>query len=260
MSTSSKTPSLVWRSLLAAAMVVALAAGGAGAENAKGKPMSYREAREFLARQTKLIELTNDDGARVAVCPQWQGRVMTSTCGGLEGPSFGFINRRFIEAGKPDARFNNYGGEERMWLSPEGGQFSLWFKPGVKQVLENWYTPAALNEGAWTVDEKSPGCRMTTTMKFQNASATSFLLDVTRTVRLLSAGDLRQLLGEGPAKLIGQNGVKMVAYETANEIANRDAAMTREKGLVSIWILGMLCASWGRWSRAITSARCRSSA
>jgi len=242
MFTCFKTPYMVGRSLLAGAVVAALAAGGAGAEDAKGKPMSYREVREFLAKHTKLIELTNDDGARVAVCPQWQGRVMTSTCGGLDGMSFGFVNRRFIEAGKPDARFNNYGGEERMWLSPEGGQFSLWFTPGVKQILENWYTAPAINEGAWKVDEKSPGCRMTTTMKFQNASATSFHLDVTRTVRLLSSGDLRQLFGEGPARLIGQSGVKMVAYETANEITNRDAPMTKEKGLVSIWILGMLCA------------------
>ena len=68
----------------------------------------------------------------MAVCPEWQGRVMTSTCGGLDGPSFGFVNREFIEAGKLDPHFNNYGGEDRLWLSPEGGQFSLWFKPGVE--------------------------------------------------------------------------------------------------------------------------------
>ena len=45
---------------------------------------------------------------------------MTSTCGGLDGPSFGFVNRDFIEAGKPDPHFNNYGAEERMWLCSRG--------------------------------------------------------------------------------------------------------------------------------------------
>ena len=76
---------------------------------------------------------------------------MTSTCGGLEGPSFGFVNRDYIEAGKTDPHFNNLGAEERLWLCPEGGPFSLWFKPGAKQVMQNWFTPPALNEGAWKV-------------------------------------------------------------------------------------------------------------
>ena len=62
----------------------------------RGNEMTYRQAREFLAQHTKLIELTDDEGARVAICPQWQGRVMTSTCGGLDGPSFGFINQEYI--------------------------------------------------------------------------------------------------------------------------------------------------------------------
>ena len=31
-----------------------------------------------------------------------------------------------------------------------------------------------------------------------------------------------------------------MAYETANQITNRGPAMTKEKGLVSIWILGMM--------------------
>ena len=44
--------------------------------------MSYREAKEFLDQHTGVVELSDGGGARVAVCPGWQGRVMTSTCGG----------------------------------------------------------------------------------------------------------------------------------------------------------------------------------
>ena len=83
--------------------------------------MSYGEARAFLAKHTKLIELTNDAGARVAVAPEWQGRVMTSTCGGPEGPSFGFINRDFIEAGKPDPHSTTTAPKTGMWLCPKAG-------------------------------------------------------------------------------------------------------------------------------------------
>ena len=134
-----------------AAVVVVTAAGTAGAAKRKDDPMSYGEVRDFLARHTDVVELGDGEGALVAICPAWQGRVMTSTCAGEDGPGFGFVNRAFIEAGRLDPRFNNYGGEDRMWLSPEGGPFSLWFKPGAEQTLENWYTAPAMNEGAYEV-------------------------------------------------------------------------------------------------------------
>ena len=224
-------------------LAAALATGGAIALAAetKGKPMSYGEAREFLAKHTELIELTNADGASVAVCPEWQGRVMTSTCGGMEGLSFGFINEEYITAGKPNLHINNYGAEERFWLSPEGGQFSLWFEPGKPQNLDNWFTPPAFNEGAWkVVSAPSEPLRMATTMKLQNTSGTHFHLDVSRGVRLLGDSDLKQMLGGPAAKKIAASGVKSVAYETDNRLTNRGADMTLDKGLVSIWILGMM--------------------
>jgi len=204
--------------------------------------MSYGEARDFLAGYADVVELTDDAGARVAVCPQWQGRVMTSTCGGDGGPSFGFIHREFIRAGKTDPKFNNYGGEERLWLSPEGGQFSLWFKPGAAQTFDQWFTPPALNDGAWQVTSKpgEPVCRMATRMQLQNASATEFTLDVGRDVRLLAGDDLRKLFGGPAAEMIAAGGAEMVAYETANTITNRGPALSKQTGLVSIWILGML--------------------
>jgi hypothetical protein len=167
---------------------------------------------------------------------------MTSSCEGLDGLSFGFINREFVEAGKPDAHFSNYGAEDRMWLSPEGGQFSLWFKPGAEQTLANWFTPPALNDGEYEVvsRQSDPFYRMKRRMQFQNASATEFDLDVTRDVRLLNQDDLRTALGAATAQRLAKSDVKMVAYETINTIANRGAAHTKEKGLVSIWMLGMM--------------------
>jgi len=207
--------------------------------------MSYREVRDFLVRHTEVVELSDGKGALVAICPQWQGRVMTSTCGGPQGPSFGFVNRAFIEAGSLDPRFNNYGAEDRMWLSPEGGQFSLWFKPGAEQTLDNWYTPPALNEGAFkiTSSPSDPHYRFVREMQFPNASAARFELSVTRDVRLLNETDLAALFGQTAATTMTGSGVKMVGYETVNTITNRGQAMSKEKGLVSIWVLGMFNAS-----------------
>ena len=222
-------------------LTLALAGGGAVAAETKGKPMSYGETRAFLAKHTELVELTNDGGARVAVCPQWQGRVMTSTCGGLDGLSFGFVHDEYIRAGKVNLHFNNYGAEDRLWLSPEGGQFSLWFEPGKTQNLDNWYTPPAFNEGAWkVVSATGEPLRMATSMKLQNTSGTPFQLDVSRGVRLLGQADLQHLLGQSAAAKVAAAGVKSVAYETDNRVTNRGTDMTRAKGMVSIWILGMM--------------------
>ena len=211
---------------------------------AKGEAMSYQEVTEFLRRHTKVVELADKHDARVAVCPRWQGRVMTSTCGPTQQPSFGFVNRPFIEAGSTDPKFNNYGGEDRFWLSPEGGPFSLWFKPGAQQTTENWFTPPALNEGAWEVVSQpgDPDCVMATEMTFQNASASRFELEVARRVRLLGTGDFHGLFREPAADALEAADLNKVAFETVNEITNRGPSLTKQQGLVSIWILGMLCA------------------
>jgi len=229
------------RLFIVLAVLLTASASPALAAKPKGRPMCYAETRHFLSKHTKVIELTDGDHARVAVCPEWQGRVMTSTCNGLEGLSFGFVNDEFITAGKPNPHFNNYGAEERLWLSPEGGQFSLWFAPGTPQNLDNWLTPPAFNEGAWKV-VSAPGepLRMTAAIKLQNTSGTQFHLDVARGVRLLNDSDLKQLFGESAAARITAPGVRHVAYETDNCLTNRGDDMTREKGLLSIWILGMM--------------------
>jgi hypothetical protein len=233
-----------WAALLVSAGV-GMMAESAQAVQPKGAVMSYGEARKFLASSTRLVELVNDRGARVAICPEWQGRVMTSTCGGLDGPSFGFIHREFIERGQHDPHFNNQGGEDRMWLSPEGGQFSLWFKPGAAQTLDNWFTPPALNEGPFAIVSRNddPFYRLVRRMRFQNASGTPFDLDVNRDIRLLNEWDLVRLFGREATELMNGPTVKMVGYETINTITNRGPAMTKEKGLVSIWMLGMFNAS-----------------
>jgi hypothetical protein len=230
--------SLSARSALA---IVALTFLGPNWLCARGHAMSYREATLFLHKHTQVVELKGPAGARVAVCPAWQGRVMTSTCAGPEGLSFGFINAPYIEQGKINRHFNNYGGEDRMWLSPEGGPFSLWFKPGDPQNLDHWFTAPAMNEGGWGVTASgSDFCRMQQRMKLENASATQFDLAVVREVRLLAAAQLAQLFGASAAEVMTAPSVKLVAYETANSIQNQGSPLTKAKGLVSIWMLGML--------------------
>ena len=77
----------------------------------------------FEKHNIKVVELKSGDGqSRLLVVPAYQGRVMTSTTGGNDGTSYGWINYKFIDAGKVSPQFNPLGGEERFWIGPEGGQ------------------------------------------------------------------------------------------------------------------------------------------
>ncbi len=119
-----------------------------------GVPASptFAEDVAFLQRHTSVRVLVASSGARVAVSATYQGRVMTSAVA-ADGASLGWIKRAFISAGKTGTPFDNYGGEDRFWLGPEGGQYGLYFPAGKPFVFSEWKTPAALQEGAWEVKE-----------------------------------------------------------------------------------------------------------
>lgn len=209
---------------------------------AQQRPLTtFRSAREFLRAHTEVIELVQRDGrARVLVCPAYQGRVMTSTSADETGASYGWINTAFIEAGKQDKHFNNYGGEDRFWLAPEGGQFSLWFAPGAKQTFENWLTPPALNQGAFQVVEKRADyLRLSRRIHLINASRTKFDLEVIREIIMRSPEKLAAIFELAQGTPVDAAGASIVGFETRTTVINRGKAMRKATGLVSIWSLGM---------------------
>ena len=100
----------------------------------------------FSEKRIETIELKdNESRACLLLVPGYQGRVMTSTVEGNEGVSFGWINYKLIESGKVSTQFNPFGGEERLWLGPEGGPFSIYFKKGAEQVFTNWVVPKEID-------------------------------------------------------------------------------------------------------------------
>ena len=220
-----KTPLLT--SLLFSAFV--FAAGAASAA-------SFGEDVAFLKKHTDLIVLRDKTGsAQIAVAPAWQGRVMTSTVGG-DGPGFGWINRDLIASGKIQPHINVFGGEDRFWIGPEGGQFSIFFAPGKKFQLQDWYTPAPIDTQPFSVlkqsrDQATFGAQFELT----NHSGTRFNVEVKRAIRLLSTSTAWKKLGVKPFA-----NVRVVAYESQNRITNAgDKPWQKDTGLLSIWILGM---------------------
>lgn len=204
----------------------------------------YADDLAFLMKHTEVVEL-RDGPSAVAVAPAYQGRVMTSTYDTEAGPSFGWINRPVIEAGvlSGEARkgtlqehIHVFGGEERFWLGPEGGQFSIFFKPGAKFEFGEWFTPACIDTEAYAIKSTSEKeVVFEHEARLQNWSGSEFQVGITRTVRLLDRTTVEERLGI----TLGEE-MELVAYETENTIRNNgDAAWSKETGMLSIWILGM---------------------
>ncbi len=200
---------------------------------------SYQEHLEGLRRYTEVVELVQGP-RRVLVAPALQGRVMTATGGGLTGPSFGWVNLPAVKQGEVNRQFNNYGGSDRFWLAPEAGQFGLFFAPGAKLTFANWFTPPALNQGAFPiVQQSSQSVQMARVMELTNASRARFRIHVNRTVRLLPPWRMAYHLGPQAASALESDQVQAVAYETINTIRNIGQRWDKRRGLLSIWILGM---------------------
>jgi hypothetical protein len=197
---------------------------------------NFDEDVAFLAQHGAAIKvLASASGGRIAVSGKYQARVMTSAVE-PQGVSLGFVNRSFVEAGKTGTPFDNYGGEDRFWLGPEGGQYALYFAAGKSFEFGNWQTPHAFQEGEWLEKTASPSSvTFARSFALTNYAKTEFKVEVERKVTLLSAEQARAALGlEVPKDL------RWVGFSSENALTNKGSqAWTEAKGLPSVWILGM---------------------
>jgi hypothetical protein len=226
---------------IAAAALLLLACAAPHPESAtvKSGPRTFEDDLALLQSHAPVIVLESPGGGRVAVSARWQGRVMTSAVE-PHGASLGFVNRAFIESGREGTAFDNYGGEDRFWLGPEGGQYGLYFAPGADFTMSAWQVPHAMQEGQWEVVSRDAShVTFARTMHLSNWSRAEFDVAVERTVRVLSGDETRARFGDAPPA-----GTKWVAFETVNRITNAGTrAWTRDTGLLSVWILGMYAPS-----------------
>ncbi|MEO6894979.1 MAG: DUF6786 family protein [Ginsengibacter sp.] len=196
---------------------------------------------QFLKQHDdSLVVLSNDSGkAQVIVSPKYQAKVFTSTAEGDSGKSFGWVNYKAF-SGTPDAHMNAFGGENRFWLGPEGGKFSLFFPPDSQMVFANWKTPAPFDIEAWKVVNKNgQSVTMQKDMQLTNYKGTNLNLSVDRSVKILSNAEIAQKLG-----ITLDPGVKAIAYQTENTITNKgNTAWTESTGMPVIWMLDMFTPS-----------------
>ena len=197
---------------------------------------NFGEDATFLAAHQQTIILGDREGGpRVAIVPAYQGRVMTSSAKGDAGTSYGWINYGLIESGEKQSQIHVFGGEERFWLGPEGGQFSIFFDRGSAFDFSEWRTPPVIDTVPFAVVQKN-GDRASFRHEAQleNYSGTRFEFRIEREVELLSEDGIRAALKLGNVPLTA------VAYRTTNRLTNIGKEdWSKSSGLLSIWMLGM---------------------
>jgi len=190
---------------------------------------------EFLKSHTEIIRLEKGS-SQILIAPKLQGRVLTSTPNGSRGLSLGFINHDRIKSDSIEKHIQAYGGEDRFWLGPQGGQFALYFHPGEEFTFDNWFTPGPIDKEAFEVVKcNKTSVTLKKAMEVTNYQRTTFQLELIRKISLLDKNEIEKLLN---AELL--ESVKFVGFESKNEVENTgEEAWTNDKGLISIWILGM---------------------
>src|SRR5688572_30100216 len=186
----------------------------------------------FLRKYDSVIVLSSGS-SKVIVSPKYQAKVFTSTAG--DGSSFGWINYDVFEA-EPDPHMNAFGGENRIWLGPEGGPFSLFFPEGFVMDFSNWKIPAAFDTESWEVVVASDtAVELKKDMKLKNYSGAQLNISVGRKVKVLDETAIKQWLNTNY-----ENGVNAVGYYTENSLVNAgDHEWNDSTGMPCIWILDM---------------------
>ena len=197
---------------------------------------------DLLKQYHKDLIVLGDDpsGAAVIILPAYQGRVMTSTTDGMHGKSFGWVNHELIASRNRVEHMNAFGGEERIWLGPEGGQFSVYFKKGTEFTFENWFVPAAFDTEPFNViSTSSSHASFNKAMRLENYSGNILDLEITRTIRLMDKKNMETSLGmEIPES------IKRVGFESENGLTNvGNNAWDKTRGMLSLWVLCMMNAT-----------------
>ncbi len=195
---------------------------------------------DFLKTKDSVIVLQNDAGnAQVIISPKYQGKVFTSTADGLEGKSFGWINYKAFTS-QLDSHMNAYGGEDRLWLGPEGGKYSIFFKPGTKMNFDNWHTPAPIDSEAWNlVSSNTKKVSLAKDMNLLNYAGTTLKIKVDRDIEILENMTIEKMLA-----ITLNETIKSIGFTTSNAITNTgDNAWTAQTGAPCMWNLDMFAPS-----------------
>ena len=200
-------------------------------------PNNFGEDLAFIKRFFSTQVLSNSDGATLFCVAELQGRTMTTSTNGEQGNSLGYINYAAVERGLVDPQINLVGGEDRIWISPEGGQYSVFFEPGSEKMdFASWRTPPCIDSEAFElIDTQSDSLTYQKMSSVTNMSGFTFDFCLERKVTLLNREKVVADLEIDVPESVG-----LVGYVADNKITNTsDTPWVQETGLIGLWAICM---------------------
>ena len=210
------------------------------ADSISFKKGSFGYDLAFLKKHKEVIVLgAPGRPASVLIVKDYQGRVMTSTAGGEAGNSYGWINYQLISSDSMLPHFNPFGGEDRIWFGPEGGQYSVFFKKGTHFDFQNWQTPSVTDTEPFDlVSADTIQATFKKSVSLTNYSGFTFRFNIVRQIVLWNEDEIAREFG------IAVKGLQAVGFESKNSITSNGPKDWKKKtGLISVWILGMFTPS-----------------
>jgi len=225
----------IFKSIAFAAAAASLAACGIIKESALSADepdlLMFGQELSFFSKCNVEAVLLGEGDSLVAVSPKYQARVLTSTFGGAGGYSLGWINHELLADNKIGLQTSQAGGEDRFWIGPQGGDFSIFFPMGAVYSEENWKAPEELSSEPWTLVARSKTrARFEKIADFDNVKGTRFKVKAEREITVLSRKNVSEILGiEIP------DSVKLVAFQSFNRLTNTgDAKWDADRGMLNI--------------------------
>ncbi len=212
------------------------------ADNADSKLLAFGQDLNFFSQHNSDVLVLGEGDSLVAISPKYQGRVLTSTFDGVDGVSLGWINHELLADNKAGLSTYQIGGEDRFWVGPQGGDFSLFFKQGDMPSLENWKAPIAFSRDPWKlIASSNTQAKFEKDADFENAQGVRFKVRAEREITVLNRAQVSEILGiEIPST------VKLVAFQSFNKLTNTgDSKWNPNTGLVNISVQSCFNANRG---------------
>lgn len=195
---------------------------------------TYAYSFNLLKNHTETIELnTEDKKARIVVVPEFQGRVATSTNSGLSGRSFGWLNTEPLES-STELNGSEIHGEERVWIGPQGGQYSFYYGQTQPINEDNWSVPKTFDgEPFDVVSTSEKQIEMTKSINLTNYHGTKLNMKLERKIRIFEIAEIENRIN---TKI--PEGISVVGYASIHKLTNTDSTQwKKDSGLATIWSL-----------------------
>ena len=218
-------------------VAIASALGGCGIikeaslDKAEQNLLAFGQDLKFFSQYKSDVLILGEGDSLVAVSPKYQGRILTSTFGGVEGPSLGWINHELLADNKIGLQTYQVGGEDRFWVGPQGGDYSIFFPQGASFSSENWRAPAGFSLDPWKlVASSKTQAKFEKNADFENAKGQRFVVRAEREITVLNRSQVSEILGiEIPST------VKLVGFQSFNKLTNLGKSKwTINSGLLNI--------------------------